>query len=682
MAEPVPLSTLREVLARVFPMEGVIVVGVGRGQGLADFGSAASMLLIDARAECVEALQKRSFDSPYCTAVQAVIAAQPRSAAFHIASKPDESGLIAPEALRPLWRNLTTHRTEEVEASTLPDLVARLELAADFRCSWLVVDCLPALPVLEGAGQLIDQVEVLELRCVRDEEFAPGQGVSLESVRDWLEPLGFRLVLEAEESHPHLVKAVFCRDLRKLGGRVGLLEQTIAELRASNDENVRVHVKEKVALSAERESLARAKAAAERLGAERQTQLEALTAELQQVTSARDALMKEHGALSAERDALVLASAAADKLAAERQTQLEALTNENKQLIATRDALANEKGGLTREIDKLAKEQRALRAECERLATSLSAEAQAQAEMLSARNALQEQLDECLSECQRRKDEAQLDKTIQGLADTLSAQNAELAEQLGKQNADLVRLRKQLLTAVKKEVLNGTQQLEAFLDIQNFFTHGEHLPLMHGWPVSPDFAHYLIQLLEKNDYDLILEFGSGSSTVIIARTLAHLGRTRPAKSAALQVAFEHLDKYHHQTRADLEGAGLANSVELTLAPLQPYQLPNGNTYLYYTCSDKLLDLATRLPTTPIRILLVVDGPPASTGQHARYPALPAVLAHLDGNNIDILLDDHARPDEKEVGALWEQDLEQLGYRFSSEKISTEKEALFITASPE
>ena len=435
MAEPVLLSTLREVLARVFPMEGVIVVGVGRGQGLADFGSAASMLLIDARAECVEALHKQPSDAPNCTAVQAVIAAQTGSAAFHIASKPDESGLIAPEALRPLWRNLTTHRTEEVEASTLPDLVARLELAADFRCSWLVVDCLPALPVLEGAGQLIDQVEVLELRCVRNADIAPGQGASLGSAKHWLEPLGFRLLQEVEESHPELVKAVFCRDLRKLGGRVGLLEQAIAELQASNDENVRVHAKEKVALiaerhglvkerqtiCAERDKLAQAKAAADQLAAERQTQLEALSAERQQLTAARDSLTKEKAALTAERDRLVKEKqtlcaesetlvkfkAAADQLAAERQTQLEALTAERQQLTAARDALTKEKAALMAERDRLVKEKQTLCAESEMLVQSkaaadeLAAERQTELKALTAERQQLSEARDALAAAQR-----------------------------------------------------------------------------------------------------------------------------------------------------------------------------------------------------------------------------------------------------------------------------------------
>jgi hypothetical protein len=204
---------------------------------------------------------------------------------------------------------------------------------------------------------------------------------------------------------------------------------------------------------------------------------------------------------------------------------------------------------------------------------------------------------------------------------------------------------------------------------------------MHGWPVSPDFALYLIQLLEKNHYDLILEFGSGTSTVIMAKTLEHLKSAGASKSATLQIAFEHLKKYHDQTLAGLEASKLAKAVQLVLAPLQPYLSPEGNTYSYYTCHDKLAELANNFSASGIKILMVVDGPPGSTGKHARYPALPAVLSHFKNHAIDILLDDYARSDEKEVGSLWEKDFKQIGYAIKIEKIDMEKEALFISACP-
>lgn len=266
--------------------------------------------------------------------------------------------------------------------------------------------------------------------------------------------------------------------------------------------------------------------------------------------------------------------------------------------------------------------------------------------------------------------------------ETLNLQKAELDAQLKKHNDTLRDLRRHIGWKLKAEMFNATQQLEAFLDIQSFFNNGEHLPNLHGWPISPDFARCLIRLLEKNDYDLILEFGSGTSTVLIAKALAKLQRGHQGKPAVVQVAFEHLEKYHSKTLADLESDGLAASVQLTLAPLQPYQAPNGQTYSYYACQQKLADLAASLQATPIKILMMVDGPPGSTGKHARYPCLPAVLAHFKYQHLEILLDDYARADEKEVGALWEQDLKQAGYQVASEAISLEKDALLVTAIPQ
>lgn len=352
MTDVPSLATLRQVFALVFPMRGVVVVGAGRGQGLEDFRSAASVLLVDARRECIEPLQKQCVALPNATAVQAVIAARSGAVAFHFASKPDESALITPESLQPLWRNLTTNSMDEVEAVTLPDLLASLAPEPDFRCNWLVIDCLPALSVLEGARGLVDDVDVIELRCVRDGAVAVEGGVGLESAEQWLEARGFHLAAQFEETLPQLCKAVFCCDVSKLGAKVGDLENDLAQLKRGSEEHLRL-------LSAESE----AKSAAEKLATDLQTQLDALSTEnaalkaardaalkekaalaaardaalkeKDALTSARDAALKERDDLTAERDVLANAKAAAEKLAAARQVQLDAL---NKEKAATKKA--------------------------------------------------------------------------------------------------------------------------------------------------------------------------------------------------------------------------------------------------------------------------------------------------------------------------------------------------------
>jgi hypothetical protein len=274
-----------------------------------------------------------------------------------------------------------------------------------------------------------------------------------------------------------------------------------------------------------------------------------------------------------------------------------------------------------------------------------------------------------------------LNESIETLTEELKKQNVELSEKITKQNNDLIKVRKQLESTFKQEMLNATQQLEAFLNIQSFFTHGEHQPIMHGWPISPDFALYLIGLLEKNDYDLILEFGSGTSTVIMAKALARLNNGR-RKPSVEQVAFEHLEQYRTQTLNDLQAAGMVEAVEVVLASLQPYRAPNGTTYSYYACQEKLAELASSKQGLNRKILVVVDGPPGSTGKHARYPALPAVLSHFKTSSIDFVLDDYFREDEKEVANLWIKDCEIAGLIVKTDSIKMEKDAFFISIQPQ
>ncbi|MCQ4253824.1 class I SAM-dependent methyltransferase [Stutzerimonas stutzeri] len=268
---------------------------------------------------------------------------------------------------------------------------------------------------------------------------------------------------------------------------------------------------------------------------------------------------------------------------------------------------------------------------------------------------------------------------MQAVAEQLQKQNAELSQQLSKQGDDLIKVRKDLESAVKKEILNATQQLEAYLGVQSFLNHGERIPGMHGWPISPDFALYLIELIDSNDYDLIIEFGSGTSTIVMAKALARIAPRRQQKPKPLQVAFEHLEQYHAQTQANLQQAGLADAVQLVLAPLEPYTAQNGKTYPYYSCHAALADLASQLTVEQPKVLVMVDGPPASTGKHARYPAVPAVLAHFQHARLDILLDDYFRDDEKEVAALWKKDFEIADHNATSEIMKLEKEAFFISS---
>ncbi|MDH2012961.1 methyltransferase FkbM [Pseudomonas juntendi] len=271
---------------------------------------------------------------------------------------------------------------------------------------------------------------------------------------------------------------------------------------------------------------------------------------------------------------------------------------------------------------------------------------------------------------------------VQNLSEEVQRQHATLSEQIKQQNAEMIKVRQSLERTVRSEMLNAAQQLEAFMGVQNFLNHGEYLPGMHGWPISPDFALYLVELINANDYDLVIEFGSGTSTVIVAKILKKLAPQRQVKRATLQVAFEHLEQYHAQTLDDLTQAHMNEEVDLVLAPLVPYEAADGTIYSYYDCKSKLTELATKIKSYrhKIKILVIVDGPPGSTGTHARYPAVPVVLQHFNGAMFDIVLDDYKRSDEKEVAQMWLEEIKEIHQNAELIIKKMDKDACLISTS--
>ncbi len=273
---------------------------------------------------------------------------------------------------------------------------------------------------------------------------------------------------------------------------------------------------------------------------------------------------------------------------------------------------------------------------------------------------------------------ASIGQSRQTMSEHLKVQSAAIAEQMKKQGADVANLSKALERTFRKEILNATKQIEAFISLQSYMNGGDLSPDMHGWPISPDFAVYLIELLETNDYDLIIEFGSGTSTVLIAKTLAKIAARRQGGLPAQQVAFEHLNEYQRKTVSALQKAGFADSVQLELSPLEPFAADNGKIYSYYSCCDVIAQLALRFLRDGLRVLVMVDGPPGSTGKHARYPALPLVHSHFVGAQVDVLLDDYIRDDEREVAQLWLKDIERWGLIGCLIEETMEKDACLLT----
>ena len=221
------------------------------------------------------------------------------------------------------------------------------------------------------------------------------------------------------------------------------------------------------------------------------------------------------------------------------------------------------------------------------------------------------------------------------------------------------------------------QQLESFMGIQYYLKEGKFLPDMHEWPISPDIALWMMELVATRDYDLILEFGSGTSTLLMAQTLLKATDQGQLKKAAIQVAFEHSAKYHANTLRLLSQAGVERRVDLMLTPLEPYTAPKDDRsrYSYYSCGEKMASLARQFRSNrqPTKIFMLVDGPPGSTNKHARYPALQHVLNAFPNAQIDLVLDDYQRQEEKDIAQMWMDDLREQGRDFYKTDRKMEKQ---------
>lgn len=217
---------------------------------------------------------------------------------------------------------------------------------------------------------------------------------------------------------------------------------------------------------------------------------------------------------------------------------------------------------------------------------------------------------------------------------------------------------------IKGRAANVVTQLEAYDTIKRFLQYGVIPVHFHGWPVSPDIAVRLIDMITTQKFDLIIEFGSGTSTLIMCSALA-----KTSSNQSRFVSFEHLDKYYNSTLSMLKRHGVEEFVDLCHAPLSNYEAA-GTKYMHYACEKKLKEVYDEIK--PANVLVLVDGPPGSTNRHARYPAFPKIMNIFKQSNLTVFMDDYARIDEKECVEMWEKDAVFYERPFNVTSLSAEK----------
>lgn len=218
---------------------------------------------------------------------------------------------------------------------------------------------------------------------------------------------------------------------------------------------------------------------------------------------------------------------------------------------------------------------------------------------------------------------------------------------------------------------NTVKQIENFISISNFLRSGD-IPLnFHDWPVSPDIALLLINLINKVNYDLIVETGSGTSTFLISKTLEH----KRADSTKF-ISLEHDVKYRKETLQLLSDID-KSYYDVIHSPLSNLEIDDQN-YSYYSIDSALLEFLEREENFKAkRVLLFVDGPPGKLNKNARYPIIKLFEPIFKFCEVTIVLDDANRVDEKNTVDLWCKDFANKGLKVKIEQPKTEKGCIIL-----
>ena len=182
------------------------------------------------------------------------------------------------------------------------------------------------------------------------------------------------------------------------------------------------------------------------------------------------------------------------------------------------------------------------------------------------------------------------------------------------------------------------QQIESMFSMFSVLELNRPLPPMRGYAVRPDFGNLLIRAIYEHRPRLVVEAGSGTSTILIAYCLKQLGTGR-------LVALEHVSDFAIASRRELASHGLQDVAVVRHAPLRQLEI-RGRACRWYD-PEQVRDLA-------VVDMVVVDGPPAHVSPLARYPAVPLLFPVLRDGAV-IVLDDGKRRDERETVRLWKQE---------------------------
>ena len=176
---------------------------------------------------------------------------------------------------------------------------------------------------------------------------------------------------------------------------------------------------------------------------------------------------------------------------------------------------------------------------------------------------------------------------------------------------------------LEKNSMTSFRQTQALIQLFNLLDIKAPIPTTRSWAASPDLLLTILQTIKKHKPSLVVELGSGISTLIASKS-----------GARKIISLDNSDEFAEKTR-ELLKEHKVRGVEVRVASLKPYA--NGSDW-YDT--EKIQDLR--------KIdLLVIDGPPGSKNPEARYPALREFKDRLSSKAV-VIIDDVNREGERKL----------------------------------
>lgn len=216
MEENTHIPSWLHFLRCLYPPIGTILVGAGSGNGdwvtLLSSWETSNVLLVEADEKKFQHLSAVVQTKDGWKARQQLIAENDAEVIFYLANNSLENGLLDPQTLRNIWPNIETRHEITLPATTL----ASLQNECAQYANWLIVDCLPGIPIIVGAGDTLHQFDVVVLRMLLSHDLLLESLSQLDAVDEFMSEQGFRCIAVEPERHPALGHGLYVRDFPQI----------------------------------------------------------------------------------------------------------------------------------------------------------------------------------------------------------------------------------------------------------------------------------------------------------------------------------------------------------------------------------------------------------------------------------------------------------------------------------